>query len=124
MCEDYYVKLKADYVLGLFQAEVDKYTQGKRLERWTDVIMDWYEDQLENNELDWGIDIPEMVQDDIEFHEMCIVTQDDPEYDEIDSLYEQEGCCQVDEFTDKVARILYQGYDNDGNTVYLCQKVL
>lgn len=125
MSEDYYIRLNADYVLGLFQAEVDKYTAGKRLERWSDVIMDWYEDQLENNEFDWGgIDIPSLVQDDIEFHEMCIITRDDPEYDEVDSLHEEWGCTSVDEYTNKVARILYQGYDNDGNIVYLCQKVL
>lgn len=124
MTEHYYIKLDSDYVLGLFQAEVDKNTTGTKLERWADVIMDWYEDQLEYDELDWGFSIPELVKDDIVFHKMCIITPNDPEYAEIEKLYEEEGAGCVDEYTDIVARILYQGKDNDGNAVYLCQQEL
>ena len=124
MSEDYYVRLKADYALSLFQAEVDKNTDCTPLSKWADVIMDWYEEQLEYDELDWGIDIPELVKDDIVFHEMVVITEDNPDFDEIDKLYEEEGCCSVEEYTDKIARILHQGRDNDGRTVYLCQKVL
>lgn len=124
MSEYYYIKLESDYVLGLFQAEVDKNTAGTKLERWMDVIMDWYEDQLEYDELDWGFSIPCLVRDDILFHKMCIITPNDPEYAEIEKLYEEEGTGCVDEYTNVVARILYQGSDNDGNDVYLCQKEL
>lgn len=124
MTEHYYIKLDSDYVLGLFQAEVDKNTAGTKLERWADVIMDWYEDQLEYDELDWGFSIPELVKDDIVFHKMCIITPNDPEYAEIEKLYEEEGAGCVDEYTNIVARILYQGRDNDGNAVYLCQQEL
>lgn len=124
MTENYYLRLNSDYVLGLFQAEVDKNTAGTKLERWTDVIMDWYEDQLEYDELDWGINIPQLVKDDIISDKMIVVTPEDPHYDEIEKLHEQEGCCCVDEFTDYVARICYQGRDNDGRAVYLCQQEL
>lgn len=122
MSEDYYVRLNADYLLSLFQAEVDKYTNCTPLERWTDVIMDWYEDQLEYDELDWGFSIPELVKNDIVTSKMIVVTKNDPLFDEVDKLYEQEGCASVEDESQNIARILYQGRDNDGNIVYLCQK--
>lgn len=122
MSEDYYVRLKADYLLSLFQAEVDKYTNCTPLERWADIIMDWYEDQLEYDELDWGFSIPELVKNDIVTSKMIVVTKNDPLFDEVDKLYEQEGCASVEDESQNIARILYQGRDNDGNIVYLCQK--
>ena len=122
MSEDYYVRLNADYLLSLFQAEVDKCTNCTPLERWTDVIMDWYEDQLEYDELDWGFSIPELVKNDIVTSKMIVVTKNDPLFDEVDKLYEQEGCASVEDESQNIARILYQGRDNDGNIVYLCQK--
>lgn len=122
--EHYELSLDSDYVLGLFQAEVDKNTAGTKLERWTDVIMDWYEDQLEYGQIDWAINIPYEVRDDILFHKMIVVAPDDPHYDEILRLYDEEGCGCVDNRTDYVARILFRDYDNDGRFVYLCQQEL
>ena len=122
MSENYYVRLNADYLLSLFQAEVDKHTNCTPLERWTDVIMDWYEDQLEYDELDWGFSIPELVKNDIVTSKMIVVTKNEPLFDEVDKLYEQEGCASVEDESQNIARILYQGRDNDGNIVYVCQK--
>ena len=124
MSENYYVRLNADYLLSLFRAEVEKHTDCTPLERWADIIMDWYEDQLEYDELDWGFSIPELVENDIVFGKMIVVTKDDPLFDEVDKLYEEEGCGSVEDYTQNIARILYQGSDKDGNTVYLCQKEL
>ena len=124
MAYEYYdLRLGKDYVLSLFQQAVDKETDGTRLERWTDCIMDWYEDQLEYDELDWEISsIPSLVYSDITQSRMVIITEQDEEFDEIDKLYEQEDCSYVGDKTDLVARICYKSADNDGRPVYLCQK--
>lgn len=121
MAESYTLNLGKDYVLSLFQQAVDKETNGTRLERWTDCIMDWYEDQLEYDELDWEISsIPSLVYSDITQSRMVVITEKDEEFDEIDKLYETEGIGSVD--SKCVARICYKSADNDGRTVYLCQK--
>ena len=123
MAESYTLNLGKDYVLSLFQQAVDEETDGTRLERWTDCIMDWYEDQLEYDELDWEISsIPSLVYSDITQSRMVIITEQDEEFDEIDKLYETDGIGSVD--SQYVARICYKSADNDGRPVYLCQKEL
>lgn len=124
MSNDYELRLDTEYALSLFQAEVDKNTAGTQLECWGDVIMDWYEDQLEYGEIDWAISIPDEVRNDIVDHRMIVITHNDPHFSEIDRIYEEEGTGQVDDEDCYVARILFQDKDNDGNTVYLCQREL
>lgn len=122
MKEHYDLKLNADYVLALFRQAVDGWTLGTRLQDWREVIMDWYEDQLEYDELDWGFSIPELVRSDLIESKMVVITERDKEFDEIDKLYEQEGYCYVGDKTDLVARICFKTPDNQGHAVYLCMK--
>lgn len=120
MSEYYELKLSKDYVLGLFQDAVEDEIQGTRLENYKQQIMDWYEDQLEYDELDWEISsIPSLVYSDIKQSRMVVITEQDEEFDEIDKLYEEEGIGSVD--SQYVARICYKSTDNDGRPVYLCQ---
>lgn len=121
MKEYYELKLNADYVLSLFQDAIDYETKGTRLDKWTDVILAWYEDQLENDELDWEItSIPQLVYGDITQSRMIIVTEIDKEFDYIDKLYEEWGIGSVE--SDDIARICYKTTDKDGHVIYLCQK--
>ena len=123
MAEYYELRLGKDYVLSLFQDAVDYETKGTRLENWTDCIMDWYEYQLEYNELDWDItSIPSLVYSDITMDRMVVITEKDEEFGEINRLYEEEGCAYVGEQTDLIARICFQTKDDLGGIVYLCQK--
>lgn len=123
MKENYDLKLNADYVLSLFQDAVDFHTKGTPLYVWGDCIMDWYEDQLENDELDWGFVIPNLVYNDLILSKMVVITPNSEIWNEVDQLYKEEGCCcYVGNQTDKIARICYVSKDNDGNTVYLCQE--
>ena len=122
MKEHYDLKLDADYVLSLFQDAVDFHTKGTPLYVWGDCIMDWYEDQLEYDELDWGFAIPNLVYNDLVLSKMVVITPNSEIWDEVDQLYKEEGCCYVGDKTNKIARICYVSRDNDGNTVYLCQE--
>lgn len=124
MAYDYYeLNLGKDYVLSLFQDAVEQEIQGTRLENYKQQIMDWYEDQLEYDELDWEISsIPSLVYSDITQSRMVVITEKDEEFNEIDKLYEQEGCSYVRDKTDLVARICFKATDKDGHTVYLCQQ--
>lgn len=123
MAESYTLNLGKDYVLSLFQDAVDFETKGTMLYCWTDCIMDWYEDQLEYDELDWEISsIPSLVYSDITQSKMVVITETDEEFEEVNKLYETEGIGSVD--SQYVARICYKSADNDGHTVYLCQKEL
>ena len=121
MAYDFYeLKLGKDYVLGLFQDAVENEIQGTRLENYKQQIMDWYEDQLEYDELDWEISsIPSLVWSDIVQSRMVIITEKDEEFNEIDKLYETDGIGSVD--SQYVARICFKSADNDGRPVYLCQ---
>lgn len=121
MAEYYELKLSKDYVLSLFNDAIEKEIQGTRLENYKQQIIDWYEDQLEYDELDWEISsIPSLVYSDITQSRMVIVAEKDEEFDEIDKLYETEGIGSVD--SQYVARICYKSADNDGRPVYLCMK--
>ena len=124
MAYDYYeLKLGKDYVLGLFQDAVEQEIQGTHLENYKQQIMDWYEDQLEYDELDWEISsIPSLVYSDITQSRMVVITEKDEEFNEIDKLYEQEDYSYVGDKTDLVARICFKTPDNSGHAVYLCQK--
>lgn len=120
MAESYTLNLGKDYVLSLFQRAVDGWTLGTQLQDWRKVIMDWYEDQLEYDELDWEISsIPSLVCSDITQSRMVVITEKDEEFDEINKLYETDGIGSVD--SRYVARICYKSADNDGRPVYLCQ---
>lgn len=122
MAESYTLNLGKDYVLSLFQDAVEQEIQGTRLENYKQQIMDWYEDQLEYDELDWEISsIPSLVYSDITQSRMVVITEQDEEFDEIDKLYEQEDCSYVGDETDLVARICFKTQDNNGHAVYLCQ---
>lgn len=124
MAYDYYtMQLGKDYVLSLFQGALDDIIAKDRpdLNCWADCIMDWYEDQLEYDELDWEISsIPSLVWSDIVQSRMVIITEKDEEFDEIDKLYETDGVGSVD--SQYVARICFKTADNSGHAVYLCQK--
>lgn len=123
MAESYTLNLGKDYVLSLFQDAVEQEIQGKRLENYKQQIMDWYEEQLENDELDWEISsIPSLVYSDITQSRMVVITEQDEEFDEIYTLWGENGIGSVD--SDYIARICYVSTDNDGNPVYLCQKEL
>lgn len=121
--ESYNLNLSVDYVLSLFQQAVDNAVKGTQLECWADVIMDWYEYQLDNNEFDtWTLDIPDLVNSDIIRSKMICVSVHNPLFNEVDALYQEEGCCTyVGDQSDNIARICYQSRDNDGNVCYLCQ---
>lgn len=120
MAESYTLNLGKDYVLSLFQDAVENEIQGTRLENYKQQIMDWYEDQLEYDELDWEISsIPSLVWSDIVQSRMVVITEKDEEFDEIDKLYETEGIGSVD--SQYVARICFKTPDNSGHAVYLCQ---
>ncbi len=121
MAESYTLNLGKDYVLSLFQDAVEQEIQGTRLENYKQQIMDWYEDQLEYDELDWEISsIPSLVYSDITQSRMVVITEKDEEFDEIDKLYETDGIGSVD--SQYVARICFKTPDNSGHAVYLCQK--
>ena len=122
MAESYTLNLGKDYVLSLFQGALDDIIEKDRpdLNCWADCIMDWYEDQLEYDELDWEISsIPSLVWSDIVQSRMVIITEKDEEFDEIDKLYETDGIGSVD--SQYVARICFKTPDNSGHAVYLCQ---
>ena len=120
MAESYTLNLGKDYVLSLFQDAVEQEIQGTRLENYKQQIMDWYEDQLEYDELDWEISsIPSLVYSDITQSRMVVITENDEEFDEIDKLYETDGIGSVD--SQYVARICFKTPDNSGHAVYLCQ---
>lgn len=121
MAESYTLNFGREYVLSLFQQAVEEETSGTRLERYAYCITNWYEEQLENDELDWEISsIPSLVYSDIAQSRMVVITEQDEEFDEIDKLYEENGIGSVD--SDYIARICYISTDNDGHKVYLCQK--
>ena len=120
MAESYTLNLGKDYVLSLFQDAVEQEIQGTRLENYKQQIMDWYEDQLEYDELDWEISsIPSLVYSDITQSRMVVITEQDEEFNEIDKLYETDGIGSVD--SQYVARICFKTPDNSGHAVYLCQ---
>lgn len=119
--EHYDLKLNADYVLSLFDNAVDFETKGTELAYWADVIMDWYEEQLEYDELDWGFSIPELVHNDIKTSKMICVSVHSPLFNEVDTLYQENGDGYVGDQSNNIARICYQSRDNDGNVCYLCQ---
>jgi hypothetical protein len=122
MKEFYDIKLDAEYVLGLFQDAVDTFTKGYELEKWTDVIMDWYEEQLDNDELDFGCSIPDLVRNDLLCCTMVGISKDHELFEEVDRLWKEYGIAFVDEATDNFARICYKSKDDCGNTCYLIQK--
>ena len=120
--ESYNLNLDVDYVLALFQNAVDFECKGTQLECWTDIIMDWYEYQLDNNEFDtWTLDIPNLVHSDIIVSKMICVSVHNPLFNEVDTLYQENGIGYVGDQSDNIARICYQSRDNDGNVCYLCQ---
>jgi hypothetical protein len=122
MKEFYYIKLDAEYVLGLFQDAVDTFTKGYELEKWTDVIMDWYEEQLENDELDWGFSIPDLVRNDLLGSTMVGISTDNELFEEVDRLWKDHGNGYVGDVSDRIARVCYKSKDDCGNTCYLIQK--
>lgn len=120
--ESYNLNLDVDYVLSLFQGAVDFECKGTKLECWTDVIMDWYEHQLDNNEFDtWTLDIPNLVHSDVIVSKMICVSVHSPLFNEVDTLYQENGVGYVGDQGVYIARICYQSRDNDGNVCYLCQ---
>lgn len=120
--ESYNLNLDVDYVLSLFQDAVDFECKGTKLECWTDVIMDWYEYQLDNNEFDtWTLDIPNLVYRDITSSAMICVSVHNELFNEVDALYQENGIGYVGDQSNSIARICYQSRDNDGNVCYLCQ---
>lgn len=132
MAYNYYtMQLGKDYVLSLFSTAVDEIITKKRpdLANWADVIMDWYENQLENDELDWEIEsIPELVKGDLVHDKLTGVNKDHKHYQDIVELFddEGEGYAVEKEYDDGfyVARTCYESKNNSGEPVYLIQQDL
>lgn len=130
--EFYTMQLGKEYVLSLFQGALDDIIEHHRpdLDRFADCIMDWYEDQLEYDELDWEItSIPSLVWSDIMNQNLLCIDKGNPHYQTVAQLYEQNGIGSVDtQIVDDTqpdylfARFCYVAKDNDGDDVYIIQE--
>lgn len=132
MAHNYYtMQLGKDYVLSLFSTAVDEIVAKKRpdLANWTDIIMDWYEEQLDYDELDWEIEsIPSLVESDLIQEKLTGINKDHKHYQDIVELFEDEGsdCAVEKEYDDGfyVARTCYESKNNSGEPVYLIKQDL
>lgn len=132
MAYDYYtMQLGKDYVLSLFSNAVDEVVAKKRpdLANWTGIIMDWYEDQLEYDELDWEIEsIPALVESDLVYENLVGINKDHTHYNDIVELFDDEGAGYAVEKTYDdgfyVARTCYESKNNSGEPVYLIKQSL
>lgn len=133
MAYEYYtLQLGKNYVLSLFQGALDDIIEKHRpdLNCWADCIMDWYEDQLEYDELDWEIEsIPELVWSDIVQSKLQCIGKNSKFYDSVEKIYERDGIGRVesniDNGTDEdflFTRICFVAKDNDGDNVYIVQE--
>lgn len=133
MAYEYYtMQLGAGYVLSLFQGALDDIIEHHRpdLDRFADCIMDWYEDQLKYDELDWEIEsIPALVWSDIMTQKLVCIDKGNAYYNTVAQLYDQNGIGSVDtQIVDDMqpdyvpARFCYVAKDNDGDDVYIIQE--
>jgi len=131
MAYEYYtMQLGKNYVLSLFQGALDDIIEHHRpdLDRFADCIMDWYEDQLEYDELDWEIEsIPSLVWSDIVQADLVCIDKGNQYYDKVAKIYETNGTGSIDDKELQIpdyyiARICYVAKDNDGDNVYIIQR--
>jgi len=132
MAHNYYtMQLGKDYVLSLFSTAVDEIVAKKRpdLANWTDIIMDWYEEQLDYDELDWEIEsIPSLVESDLVHEKLTGINKDHKHYQDMVELFDEEGAgFAVEKKYDDgfyVARTCYESKNNSGEQVFLIKQDL